>query len=253
MKYVRFLDEGRVKYGAVEGERIEEISGDIFDNFQVTDKVHNLAGVKLLAPCEPTKVVLVGLNYIDHARELKMDLPSAPVIFLKPSTAVIGPEDTIIYPRMCKQLDYEAELAVVIKAKVKNIRPEEVKDCLLGYTCYNDVTARDLQKQDVQWTRAKSFDTFSPLGPYVVDKIDPGDLKIELRLNGALKQSSNTKNCVFGVERLISFISRIMTLLPGDVVTTGTPVGVGPMKAGDTVEVAIEKIGVLRNYVKMEI
>ena len=229
------------------------VKGDIFGKFEIIDKTHNLSRAKLLAPCEPTKVVLVGLNYIDHAKELKMDLPDEPVIFLKPSTAVIGTEDNIIYPGMCKQLDYEAELAVVIKQRAKSIEPGEVKDYILGYTCYNDVTARDLQRQDVQWTRAKSFDTFSPLGPSIVDEIDPNNLKVELYLNGEIKQSSRTNNCVFSVERLVSFISKIMTLLPGDVIATGTPVGVGPMKVGDTVEVRIEKIGILRNYVKEEI
>ncbi len=254
------MDEGKAKYGVVEGEKIKEISGDIFGEFGVTEKTYHLdkvypapvhrGGVKLLAPCEPTKVILVGLNYMNHAKELKMDLPDEPIIFLKPSTAVIGPEEDIIYPKMCRQLDYEAELAVVMKRKAKNIEPKEVKDYILGYTCYNDVTARDLQRKDIQWTRAKSFDTFSPLGPYIADGIDPTNLKIELFLNGEIKQSSNTNNCVFSVERLVSFISKVMTLLPGDVIATGTPVGVGPMKVGDTVEVKIEKIGTLRNYIK---
>jgi len=252
MRYIRFLDKGKGKYGIVEGKKIREISGDIFGKFEVTDKTHELNKVKLLVPCEPTKVILVGLNYIDHAKELKMDLPDEPVIFLKPSTAVIGPEDDIVYPRMCKQLDYEAELALVMKRKAKNIEPGEVKDYILGYTCYNDVTARDLQRKDGQWTRAKSFDTFSPIGPYIVDGIDPNNLTIELFLNGEIKQSSNTNNCVFSAERLVSFVSQIMTLLPGDVIATGTPVGVGPMKAGDTVEVKIGKIGTLRNFVKAE-
>lgn len=250
MRYVRFLDEGKAKYGVVEREKIKKISGNLFGKFEITNKTYDLDKVRLLVPCEPTKVILVGLNYMDHAKELKMDLPDEPIIFLKPSTAVIGPEEDIIYPKMCKQLDYEAELAVVMKRKAKNIEPKEVKDYILGYTCYNDVTARDLQRKDIQWTRAKSFDTFSPLGPYIVDDINPNNLKIELFLNGDIKQSSNTNNCVFSVERLVSFISQVMTLLPGDVIATGTPVGVGPMKVRDTVEVKIEKIGTLRNYIK---
>jgi 2-keto-4-pentenoate hydratase/2-oxohepta-3-ene-1,7-dioic acid hydratase in catechol pathway len=253
MKYARFLSEDRTKYGVVEGKKIKEVSGNIFGEFEVTEKTYHLDKVKILTPCEPTKVILVGLNYIDHAKELKMDLPDEPIIFLKPSTAVIGPEDDIIYPKMCKQLDYEAELAVVMKRRAKSIEPGEVKDYILGYTGYNDVTARDLQRKDVQWTRAKSFDTFSPLGPYIVDEIDPNNLKIELFLNREMKQSSNTNNCVFSAEKLVSFISQVMTLLPGDVIATGTPVGVGPMKVGDTVEVRIEKIGTLRNYVKEKI
>lgn len=250
---MKFLREGKARYGVGEGEKIKEVSGNIFGKFKVTDRTYDLDKVKLLTPCEPTKIILVGLNYIDHAQELRMDLPDEPIIFLKPPTAVIGPEEDIIYPKMCKQLDYEAELAVVMKRRVKSIEPEEVKDYILGYTCYNDVTARDLQRKDGQWTRAKSFDTFSPLGPFIVDGIDPNNLKIELLLNGEIKQSANTNNCVFSVEKLVSFISKVMTLLPGDVIATGTPVGVGPMKIGDTVEVRIEKIGTLRNYVRKEV
>lgn len=267
MKYVRFLQENKIKYGVIEEHQIKEISGNIFGapaqappqeglcpggKFEITNKTYSLSEVKLLAPCEPTKIILVGLNYIDHAKELQMDLPLEPVIFLKPATAVIGPEDDIIYPRMCKQLDYEAELAVVIKREARGIKPGKVTEYILGYTCYNDVTARDLQRKDGQWTRAKSFDTFSPLGPCIVDGIDPSNLKIELLLNGEIKQSSNTSNCVFNVERLVSFISGVMTLLPGDVITTGTPAGIGPMKERNVVEVRIEKIGTLRNYVRKE-
>ena len=189
---------------------------------------------------KPTKIIAVGLNYIDHAKELKMPIPDEPIIFLKPPTAVISHKDKIIYPKGVKQLDYEAELAVVMKDK-KHI---------LGYTCANDVTARDLQRKDVQWTRSKSFDTFCPLGPRVVKNVDPNNLEIKLYLNGKLKQSSHTSNMIFRVEELVSFISKIMTLCPGDVILTGTPPGVGPMKIGDVVEVEIEGIGKLTNFVK---
>ena len=189
---------------------------------------------------KPTKIIAVGLNYIDHAKELKMPIPDEPIIFLKPPTAVISHKDKIIYPKVVKQLDYEAELAVVMKDK-KHI---------LGYTCANDVTARDLQRKDVQWTRSKSFDTFCPLGPRVVKNVDPNNLEIKLYLNGKLKQSSHTSNMIFRVEELVSFISKIMTLCPGDVILTGTPPGVGPMKIGDVVEVEIEGIGKLTNFVK---
>ncbi len=188
---------------------------------------------------KPSKIIAVGLNYRDHARELKMPIPDEPIIFLKPPTAVIGHKDKIIYPRGVKQLDYEAELAVVMK----NDRE------ILGYTCANDVTARDLQRKDGQWTRAKSFNTFCPLGPKLVKDLDPDELDIKLYLNGKIKQSSNTSNMIFKVKELVEFIAAIMTLLPGDVILTGTPVGVGPMRVGDTVEVEIEGIGRLINLV----
>ncbi len=197
----------------------------------------------------PSKIIAVGLNYIDHAKELKMKVPAEPVIFLKPSSSVIFNNEKIKYPKMSKQVDYEAELAVVIGKKCKNVSEENSKKYILGYVCLNDVTARDLQKKDGQWTRAKSFDTFCPLGPHIVSGIDPGNLKIELFLNGKLKQSSNTKNLIFKIGKLVSFISKIMTLEKYDVIATGTPVGVGPVKIGDKIEVKIEKIGTLTNYV----
>ncbi|MBN1384509.1 MAG: fumarylacetoacetate hydrolase family protein [Elusimicrobia bacterium] len=198
---------------------------------------------------KPSKVIAVGLNYIDHARELKMKLPAEPVIFLKPSSAVIWNNQEIKYPKMSKQVDYEAELAIVIGKKCKNVSEKNAKKYILGYSCFNDVTARDLQKKDGQWTRAKSFDTFCPIGPHIVSGINPDNLKIELFLNSKLKQSSNTENLIFKTEKLISFISKIMTLEKYDVIATGTPVGVGPVRIGDKIEVKIEKIGTLTNYV----
>ena len=199
---------------------------------------------------QPTKVVLVGLNYRDHAKELKMPLPEEPILFLKPPTAVIGPEDSIIYPEQSKRVDYEAELAVVIKDKCKDIEPDEVMEHVEGFTCLNDVTARDLQSMDVQWTRAKSFDTFCPVGPKIVRDIEPNNLKIQSYLNGELRQDSNTSNFIFNTEELVSFVSKVMTLLPGDIVATGTPSGIGAMQKGDTSEIEIEGIGMLRNYVR---
>ena len=198
---------------------------------------------------QPTKVVLVGLNYRDHAKELKMRLPEEPILFLKPPTAVIGPEDDIIYPAQTERVDYEAELAVVIKDKCKDIEPDEVMEHVEGFTCLNDVTARDLQRKDMQWTRAKSFDTFCPVGPLIVKDIEPNSVKIQSFLNGELRQDSNTSNFIFNVEELVSFTSKVMTLLPGDIVATGTPSGIGAMKRGDTIEIKIEGIGTLRNYV----
>ena len=195
----------------------------------------------------PTKIIAVGLNYKDHAEELGMDLPDEPILFLKPPTSVISNGENIILPAMSAQVDYEAELAVVIGKRAKNIGIEQAADYITGYTCANDVTARDLQTKDGQWSRAKSFDTFCPLGPEIIKGIDPTNLNIKLILNGEVKQNSNTAQMVFNVFELVSFISKVMTLLPGDVILTGTPPGVGPMKAGDKVEVQIDKIGTLAN------
>ena len=197
----------------------------------------------------PTKIIAIGLNYLDHAKELKMDIPDYPLIFIKPSTSVIGNGDAIILPPQTKELNYEGELAVVIKEKAKNVSKDEARRFIAGYTCANDVTARDLQRIDGQWTRAKSFDTFCPLGPKIVSDIDPKHLSIITRVNGTVKQNSNTTNMIFDVFELVSFISEIMTLLPGDVIITGTPPGVGTIVVGDVVEVEIEGIGVLKNTV----
>ncbi len=249
MKYVRFKKDTIIRYGVLEDDEILVIKGDIFNDFELTDQVYKLSELKLLSPCTPSKIVCVGLNYRDHAEEMKDKLPTEPIIFIKPSTAVIGPYENIIYPLMSKQVDYEAELGVVIKDKIRNLKIEEVNKHILGYTCFNDVTARDLQKKDGQWTRAKSFDTFAPFGPSITADINANNLDIQLLLNGEIKQSSNTSCMIFSVEELISFISKIMTLLPGDVIATGTPSGVGKMKNGDKVEVKIERIGTLINYI----
>jgi 2-keto-4-pentenoate hydratase/2-oxohepta-3-ene-1,7-dioic acid hydratase in catechol pathway len=203
---------------------------------------------KILPPVVPSKVVCVGLNYRDHAKELGFDLPKEPLIFLKPSTSVIGHLDNILYPLQSERVDYEAELAVVISKSCSKVSPEEAASYILGYTCLNDVTARDLQIKDGQWTRAKSFDTFCPIGPYIETQIsDPHRLDIKLLLNGETRQASNTSNLIFPVNELISRISHIMTLNEGDVIATGTPSGIGPMNRGDRVCVEIEDIGVLEN------
>jgi 2-keto-4-pentenoate hydratase/2-oxohepta-3-ene-1,7-dioic acid hydratase in catechol pathway len=198
---------------------------------------------------QPTKIIAVGLNYLDHAKELNMPAPDYPLIFFKPSTSVIENGDTILYPPETAELHYEGELAVVIKDRVRNVPVDEAVRHIAGYACANDVTARDLQRLDGQWTRAKSFDTFCPLGPRIVSDIDPTNCGIMTRVNGVIRQHSSTKNMIFNVYALVSFISGIMTLLPGDVIITGTPPGVGPMNLGDEVEVEIEGIGVLRNKI----
>jgi len=198
---------------------------------------------------KPSKVIAIGLNYYDHARELKMPVPDHPIMFMKPASAVIKNGGSIIYPRQSKNVHYEGELAVVIGKKARNISKSEAGKYITGYTCANDITARDIQNIDGQWTRAKSFDTFCPLGPRVVKDIDPMNLNIRTKVNGRIKQNSNTKNMIFNVHELVSFVSSVMTLLPGDVIITGTPPGVGPLKIGDIVEVEIEKIGILKNMV----
>jgi 2-keto-4-pentenoate hydratase/2-oxohepta-3-ene-1,7-dioic acid hydratase in catechol pathway len=198
---------------------------------------------------QPSKIIAIGLNYHDHAKELNMQVPDYPLIFLKPPSAVIGSGENIIYPPETGEMHYEGELAVVIKDKVRNLSVEEARKHIAGYACANDVTARDLQKKDGQWTRSKSFDTFCPLGPRIVSDIDPTNSEIMTRVNGVIRQHLNTDNMVFNVYELVSFVSGIMTLLPGDVIITGTPPGVGPIQVGDEVEVEIEGIGVLRNRV----
>lgn len=253
MKFIRFLINGKEKNGIVieEDHTVREIKGDFFDKYEILENQYSLLEIKYLPPCMPSKIIALGLNYFDHAEELKLKIPEEPLIFLKPSTAVIGHKENIIYPKMTERLDYEAELGVIIKNKVKNIKPKEVYENILGYTCFNDVTARDLQKKDGQWTRAKSFDTFAPLGPYLVTDLEPNNLEIKLRQNGKVKQHSSTSKMIFKIEEIVSFISQIMTLNPGDVIVTGTPSGVGELQVGDVVEVEIEGIGTLTNYISL--
>jgi 2-keto-4-pentenoate hydratase/2-oxohepta-3-ene-1,7-dioic acid hydratase in catechol pathway len=253
MKFIRFLINGKEKNGIVieEDHTVREIKGDFFDKYEILENQYSLLEIKYLPPCMPSKIIALGLNYFDHAEEFKLKIPEEPLIFLKPSTAVIGHKENIIYPKMTERLDYEAELGVIIKNKVKNIKPKEVYENILGYTCFNDVTARDLQKKDGQWTRSKSFDTFAPLGPYLVTDLEPNNLEIKLRQNGKVKQHSSTSKMIFKIEETVSFISQIMTLNPGDVIVTGTPSGVGELQVGDVVEVEIEGIGTLTNYISL--
>jgi 2-keto-4-pentenoate hydratase/2-oxohepta-3-ene-1,7-dioic acid hydratase in catechol pathway len=255
MRIVRFEYLGRTGYGILEGEKISVLWSTPYDGGlkNTVGEIMSLPAVKLLAPCEPTKIVALGLNYRDHAAEFGLPIPDEPLIFLKPSTAVIGPDDDIVYPAMSRRVDYEAELAVVIGRTCRQVREEEARDYIQGFTCINDVTARDLQKKDGQFTRSKSFDTFAPLGPWIETEIlEPDNLTVEAYLNGERRQHSNTRNMVFGVAAQVSFISRIMTLLPGDVIATGTPAGIGPMQPGDVVEIRVEGIGTLKNRIVAE-
>ena len=249
MKIVRFAADNKVRYGILEGESIQAVEGKPYRHLAVTDYYYNLGEVRLLAPCTPSKIVALGLNYRTHAAEVKAPLPDAPLIFLKPSTAVIGPEDNIIYPSSSTRVDYEGELGVVIKKPVWRVSLEHALDYVLGYTCFNDVTARDLQRHDSQWTRAKGFDTFAAIGPCIETELDPGNVELETYLNGERKQYINTSDLIYSVAELINFISNVMTLLPGDIIATGTPSGIGPMYPGDTVEIKIGSIGTLRHHV----
>ena len=255
MRIVRFSRDRKIKYGVVEGDWIKGYRGSPFvpanrkkADFCPDVTACKISEVKLLAPCLPSKIICLGLNYRSHAREFNLPIPKSPIIFIKPPTAVIGPEDDIVLPNDAR-IDYERELAVVIGKKAKNIPAGDYADYVLGYTCFNDVTDRYAQKDDGQWTRAKSYDTFAPLGPYIETEIDPHNLLVETYLNGDRKQSARTGDLIFGISEIISFISGIMTLLPGDVIATGTPSGIGRIKAGDTVEIKIEGIGTLRNGV----
>jgi 2-keto-4-pentenoate hydratase/2-oxohepta-3-ene-1,7-dioic acid hydratase in catechol pathway len=250
MKIYRFAFEGIVRYGVLKGDHLFPILGSVFDEIAVEETPIPIGSVRLRPPVEPSKIVAVGRNYKDHAAELGNPLPEEPLLFLKPSTAVIGPLDDIDYPRMSQRVDFEGELAVVMKARAFRLAEDEPVDPLiLGYTCLNDVTARDLQEKDKQFTRAKSFDTFAPIGPCIATGLDPGGLDIKTFLNGKLRQSSNTRHLIFPVPFLVRFVSNIMTLRPGDIITTGTPAGVGPMAPGDRVDVQIEGIGTLSNRV----
>jgi len=252
MKFLRFNNKnGKPSFGLLRDSVVHEIEGDIFGEYGVTENIYDINNLKILPPCSPTKIVAVGLNYRDHAEEMKKNITDEPLLFMKPSTSIIGHEDEIIYPRhMSYRVDYEGELAAVIGKKAKNINVREALNYILGFTCINDITARDLQAKDVQYTRAKGFDTFAPIGPFIETELEPDNLEISTFLNDELRQHSSTSNLIFNVHRLTSFISRVMTLLPGDIIATGTPSGIGPMKIGDKVEVKIEGIGVLRNYVK---
>jgi 2-keto-4-pentenoate hydratase/2-oxohepta-3-ene-1,7-dioic acid hydratase in catechol pathway len=253
MRLIRYYLNGQISYGVLEGQVIRTLAAPPFEGIKETGATIPLEQVRLLAPCVPSKIIALGLNYIDHAAEFGGAVPDEPLIFLKPSTSVIGPDDDIIYPRMARRVDYEAELAVVIGRVCRHVRQEAFRDCILGYAAFNDVTARDLQKKDGQFTRSKSFDTFAPLGPWIETEIpDPDNLTVEAYLNGERRQHSNTGNMVFPVATLVAFISRIMTLLPGDVIATGTPSGIAPMREGDVVEIRVEGIGSLRNRVVAE-
>jgi 2-keto-4-pentenoate hydratase/2-oxohepta-3-ene-1,7-dioic acid hydratase in catechol pathway len=236
-------------YGVIEGEAVALLSSHPFGPFEPEGRVLPLAEVRLVAPVLPSKVIAVGKNYADHAREMGGEVPAAPMIFLKPSTSVIGPGEPIALPWQSEQVEHEAELAVVIGRLCRDVPEDRVPEVVLGYTCANDVTARDLQRTDGQWGRAKGFDSFCPLGPWIQTSVDLDHADITCLVNGELRQSGSTGDMVRDVVELVSWISSVMTLLPGDVILTGTPAGVGPIVAGDVVSVSIDGIGTLTNPV----
>lgn len=250
MRIYRFKHKNKSSWGVLKEENLFPVEGSIFRAFRIKEKGIPISEVVILPPVKPSKIVAVGRNYQSHANEMENPIPEEPLIFLKPPSAVVGHNEIIIYPRMAKRVDYEGELALVIKRKAGLLGDSDrVEDYILGYTCFNDVTARDLQQKDGQFTRAKSFDTFAAVGPCIATDIDPSRLRLKTFLNGKLKQSSSTGNLIFPVPYLVRFISRIMTLCPGDIITTGTPAGVGPMSPGDRVDVQVDGIGTLSNTV----
>ena len=252
MKIVRFRtqDSEVIRYGLWREDHVRVIVATPFEGMIVgTSERYDIEDVVILSPCTPTKVVAVGLNFRDHAKEMNMALPEEPLIFLKPPSSVIGHGDEIVLPEMSNQVEHEAELGVVIGTKAKNVHAEDAQRYILGYTCLNDVTARDLQRKDGQFTRAKGFDTFCPIGPWIETEIDPSDLAVECLVNGDVKQASRTSQFIHDVNELVSFISSVMTLEPGDVIATGTPKGVSKLSPGDEVTVRIEGIGDLTNKV----
>lgn len=255
MRLCRFLDPKtqRPRFGLIEGDAVFALLGDISEgnlSFEGAESAIQLADVQLLPAVTPSKVVCVGRNYREHAAELGNVMPEEPLLFLKAPSALIGNGDTIMLPAVSERVEHEGELAVVIGRRCHRIAiDEDPITYVLGYTCVNDVTARDLQRKDVQFTRAKSFDTFCPVGPFIVTGLDPLDLQIETRVNGHVRQSGRTSAMAFPVPYLLRYISHIMTLEPGDLIATGTPAGVGPLVDGDSVEVEVEGVGILRNPV----
>ena len=249
MKYLRVEHRGEVRWGILKGESVFTLAHAPYEGICYDGEKIPLADCRVLAPCVPTKIILVGKNYYDHAIEMNDGVPEHPIIFMKGPNALNDPEGAIHAPDFVQRLDYEGELAVVIGKRAKNLMPENAREYILGFTCFNDVTAREIQKGDGQWTRGKGMDGFAPIGPWISDETDGADLKLETRLNGKTVQSSRTSMLMTKLPALLAFITASMTLEPGDVVSTGTPAGVGPMQPGDVVEVEIESIGILRNHV----
>ncbi|MBN2556702.1 MAG: fumarylacetoacetate hydrolase family protein [Anaerolineales bacterium] len=254
MKILRYQTEadGPIVWGWQTGRRVGPILGSPFEQFRREEATIPLEDIVLLAPVQPGKIICVGRNYAAHAAELNNDIPDVPMLFLKPPGTVIGPGESIQLPPQSTQVEHEAELALVIGTKGRWIKPEDVDEYIFGYTAANDVTARDLQSRDGQWTRSKGFDTFCPLGPWIETEFNPADAMITCSVNGQMRQMGSTRDMVFTIRKLVAFISSIMTLDPGDVILSGTPAGVGPLHDGDEVAIEIEGLGVLTNPVRSD-
>ena len=248
------LPDGPICFGLVAGGQFQPLAGSPFvqpaSGLTPEGPAVPLDAVRLMAPCQPSKVVCIGRNYVEHAAEHGVDVPAEPLVFLKPPSAVIGPADAVLLTPLSRQVEHEAELVVVIGRRARNLTPDNALEAVLGYTCGNDVTARDLQRRDGQWSRAKGFDTFCPLGPWIETSLDWRDQQVQCLVNGQVRQSGHTRDMVFGVPQLLAYVSAVMTLEPGDVLMTGTPSGVGPLAAGDRVSVAVSGIGLLENSVR---
>jgi len=249
MKIIRFQTSAGARFGLVEGDIVYGAAGSYATGFRREELVGELGQLTLLSPCQPTKIVALGRNYASHAAEHGAEVPKEPLIFLEPPSAVIGPGEPIVCPPQSAQVEHEVELAVVMGKRARHVTQANAWGYILGYTCANDVTARDLQNSDGQWSRAKGFDTFAPLGPWIVTDLDPADLAVSCRVNGQVRQQGSTASMVFKIPQLIEYITAAMTLEPGDVILTGTPEGVSPIRPGDWVEVEVEGVGVLSNPV----
>ena len=249
MRLVRFQSSDGPTYGIVEDDAVFAVHGDVFGAFTTGARLASLDDVQVLPPCQPSKIIAVGRNYMELAKQMQTDVPDEPLIFMKPPSSVIAHLEPIVYPAISQRVDHEGELAVVIGKTCRHVDASQARSYVLGFTCANDVTARDVQRRDGQWTRGKGFDTFLPIGPFIRTDLDVASATLQTRLNGQVRQNGAVSQMVFSVDFLISYISRVMTLLPGDVLLTGTPAGTGPMQPGDVVEVAISGIGVLRNHV----
>ena len=253
MRILRYIgDNSESTFGWLQGERIGKIDGSPYAEFRRREPDINLHNIKLLSPVSPTKIVCIGRNYAAHAKERNAEVPEVPLIFLKPPSSIIGHEDNIILPPQSNQVDHEAELVVIIGKTGRWISPDDAMKHVFGYSIGNDVTARDLQRSDGQWTRAKGFDTFCPIGPWVETEFDPSDALITCNVNEELRQMASTRDMVFNVKQLIAYISSVMTLTTGDAIFTGTPSGIGPIVPGDYVEITIEGIGTLTNTVTID-
>ncbi len=250
MKFARYLAHGQISYGVVDGDSVKQLTTTPFEPHEVTDHTHKISEVKLLAPCEPSKILAIGLNYSSHLHD--REAPTEPMVFYKTPTSLIGPDETIIRPKDTAKLDAEGELVIVIKDRCRNVTKAEAMQHVLGYTCGNDVSARDWQRDDRNWWRAKSADTFSPAGPYIETDIDPHNVRLTCRINGKEVQGESTTYLIFDVPTILEFTSKFVTLEPGDMIYTGTPGEPAEIKDGDVCEVEVEGVGVLRNPIKLE-